>query len=317
MCVRCHLCVWNRRQAKVPTTDMQWDPPFDIRTPTELSTVSVRTPDPPVVLQHLHDDGEGEGLPSKAKTPLQAGDGHQKSIEIIVNELKQKLQSLQLHQGMNVKEVPSTGEGSDPEACRTPETEGIVDTVPLPAPVKLPVPSLPMESTASEKQTLRSLSAPAEDMQDEGVVPPPPPPFLAEEERGLCKSPIMQSPIMLPLRSLDHSYNCGCTNDQACLSCDQCSWQHGCWTAVPDLVTSFSALDALSFGVPMPQLWNASTEPWVPDPWPSVGSVGHPYTCAGLGCKYSNKARGCKDGNLCTRCHLCHWSRYRRPAGNA
>lgn len=335
MCVRCHLCVWRRRQAKVPTSDsqweaqvptsdMHWDHHFNARTPTEFSTVSVRTPDPAVVLHHVHGDGEGKGLPSNAKTPLQTGDSHQKSVEIIVNELKQKLQSLQLHQGMNVKEVPSTRDGSGPEAsCRTPETEGIVATAQLPAPVKLPVPSLPQDSTASENQTVPSLSTSAEDMQDEGVVPPPPLPVWAEEQRGLCKSP-----IIIPQGSLDHSYHCGCnckyacregscTNDQACLNCDQCSWLHDCWTAVPDLVTSFSALDALTFGVPMPQLWNASTEPWVSYPWPSIGSVGHPHSCAGLGCKYSNKARGCKDGQLCTRCHLCHWSRYDKPVGRA
>lgn len=37
---------------------------------------------------------------------------------------------------------------------------------------------------------------------------------------------------------------------------------------------------------------------------PSVGSIGHPYTCADF-CKYAKKARGCKDGADCNRCHLC------------
>lgn len=37
---------------------------------------------------------------------------------------------------------------------------------------------------------------------------------------------------------------------------------------------------------------------------PSVGSIGHPYTCAEF-CKYAKKARGCKDGADCNRCHLC------------
>lgn len=39
---------------------------------------------------------------------------------------------------------------------------------------------------------------------------------------------------------------------------------------------------------------------------PSVGSVGHPTSC-GLPCKYAKKARGCKDGSLCERCHICPW----------
>mmetsp|Transcript_64079 Transcript_64079/g.152821 ORF Transcript_64079/g.152821 Transcript_64079/m.152821 type:complete len:303 (+) Transcript_64079:173-1081(+) len=38
----------------------------------------------------------------------------------------------------------------------------------------------------------------------------------------------------------------------------------------------------------------------------SVGSVGHPHECA-LPCKYNSKARGCKDGANCVRCHICPW----------
>lgn len=39
---------------------------------------------------------------------------------------------------------------------------------------------------------------------------------------------------------------------------------------------------------------------------PSVGSSGHPFSCS-LPCKYQNKATGCKDGCMCTQCHLCVW----------
>jgi hypothetical protein len=39
---------------------------------------------------------------------------------------------------------------------------------------------------------------------------------------------------------------------------------------------------------------------------PSIGSRGHPFQCAEA-CKYLNKKRGCKDGPLCDRCHLCEW----------
>jgi len=39
---------------------------------------------------------------------------------------------------------------------------------------------------------------------------------------------------------------------------------------------------------------------------PSKGSLGHPFACAEA-CKYVRKARGCKDGALCDRCHLCVW----------
>lgn len=47
---------------------------------------------------------------------------------------------------------------------------------------------------------------------------------------------------------------------------------------------------------------------------PSVGSAGHPTGC-NAPCKYFWKARGCKDGAKCDRCHLCRWSR-NATAGN-
>jgi len=46
-----------------------------------------------------------------------------------------------------------------------------------------------------------------------------------------------------------------------------------------------------------------------PDGCPSVGSVNHPHNC-GLPCKYAWKKKCCKDGYLCTRCHVCKWNRY-------
>lgn len=41
---------------------------------------------------------------------------------------------------------------------------------------------------------------------------------------------------------------------------------------------------------------------------PSVGSMGHPHTCADA-CKYQFKHSACKDGRNCVRCHLCPWRR--------
>jgi len=40
----------------------------------------------------------------------------------------------------------------------------------------------------------------------------------------------------------------------------------------------------------------------------SVGSLGHPLSCAHP-CKYNCKKSGCKDGRLCDRCHICRWDR--------
>jgi len=38
----------------------------------------------------------------------------------------------------------------------------------------------------------------------------------------------------------------------------------------------------------------------------SVGSIGHPASC-GVACKHSEKTSDCKDGLLCSHCHLCTW----------
>ena len=44
----------------------------------------------------------------------------------------------------------------------------------------------------------------------------------------------------------------------------------------------------------------------------TVGSIGHPHSCAAA-CKYHDRARGCKDGAMCTHCHHCRWNRYAQP----
>mmetsp|Transcript_87025 Transcript_87025/g.235942 ORF Transcript_87025/g.235942 Transcript_87025/m.235942 type:complete len:202 (-) Transcript_87025:50-655(-) len=54
---------------------------------------------------------------------------------------------------------------------------------------------------------------------------------------------------------------------------------------------------------------NAGSEGLQPQqPSFSCGSLGHPGACRGP-CKYASKSRGCKDGENCTRCHMCRWSR--------
>jgi hypothetical protein len=47
-------------------------------------------------------------------------------------------------------------------------------------------------------------------------------------------------------------------------------------------------------------------EPPPPVPTVSIGSVGHPFSCAGA-CKFVRRKRGCKDGSNCDRCHICVW----------
>merc|ERR1719183_2065376 len=40
----------------------------------------------------------------------------------------------------------------------------------------------------------------------------------------------------------------------------------------------------------------------------STGSIGHPHACRAA-CKYFTKRGQCKDGSLCSFCHLCSWRR--------
>jgi len=56
----------------------------------------------------------------------------------------------------------------------------------------------------------------------------------------------------------------------------------------------------------------ALTHPWT---W-SAGSIGHPYSCGGA-CKYTKTKKGCKQGALCNRCHLCFWTRASERALNS
>jgi len=55
---------------------------------------------------------------------------------------------------------------------------------------------------------------------------------------------------------------------------------------------------------PVKAMMTTTQEP----PVPSKGSVGHPYTC-GNACKYFRRKGGCNEGENCSKCHLCHWSR--------
>lgn len=108
----------------------------------------------------------------------------------------------------------------------------------------------------------------------------------------------------------------GCRSGSSCIHCHQCQRQgHKKGEVEVELPMAkdteveqvlggeASALNAMLDGT------NESS--FVNSPCPSVGSIGHPFSCAGLGCKYNRKQKRCKDGNLCLRCHLCPWRRGR------
>jgi len=47
----------------------------------------------------------------------------------------------------------------------------------------------------------------------------------------------------------------------------------------------------------------------------SVGSIGHPLNCQ-LPCKFVHAIKGCKDGERCSRCHLCQWKKPKKSQTN-
>eukprot|EP00931_Biecheleriopsis_adriatica_P085657 TRINITY_DN6038_c0_g1_i1.p1 TRINITY_DN6038_c0_g1~~TRINITY_DN6038_c0_g1_i1.p1 ORF type:complete len:334 (-),score=48.72 TRINITY_DN6038_c0_g1_i1:36-1037(-) len=146
--------------------------------------------------------------------------------------------------------------------------------------------------------------------------------------------------------TLGHPYRCGepckhfkrkggCMHGSRCLNCHECHWQRKPKNVLMDAIN-----DDLDFAlggrgsntagllapmpVPEPQLPLRDTAPsYISLPSPdillgmpyfdtdgldTVGSMGHPFTCAPA-CKYRQKAKGCKDGVTCPRCHKCRWNK--------
>jgi len=98
------------------------------------------------------------------------------------------------------------------------------------------------------------------------------------------------------------------------LQCHRCRPMQQLRTVAADDSASSSAA-ASTLRVPEAAPSSASQAPAeeMPDlPGFSIGSLGHPFSCADP-CKYAHKKRGCKDGRWCDRCHFCVWYRY--PSG--
>ncbi|CAE7546460.1 unnamed protein product [Symbiodinium natans] len=131
--------------------------------------------------------------------------------------------------------------------------------------------------------------------------------------------------------SVGHPYTCanackyvwrkrGCRDGANCPNCHYCKWQRKSKDEDEEEEDSVqtptsSVTPALGNIRPPPGLEPPSTSPstsgmqiQAPGLLSSVGSLGHPYSCA-QACKYIGKAKGCKDGTNCPNCHLCRWSR--------
>jgi len=133
----------------------------------------------------------------------------------------------------------------------------------------------------------------------------------------------------------------GCMYGDACKNCHACLWSHTSskksqgYSSGAGLSSAIAQDSQGSFANPAPVI---SLNALLPEPrllptnpteelpahqtsqegfsWEtSVGSMGHPHSC-GPACKYALKSKGCKDGRLCSHCHLCRWMRYGVRTGN-
>jgi len=323
LCVRCHICHWKRAPPSIKLSS-SWH--------GHCVGHRATTPDPPAVL--LPDSGDE--IPSAAQTPPQeAGRRLACTPSVMVSEILRKLVTLQggqdaqdesstvqldleEHQQVSMRVPPP---GFDLPHPRMRSTGFPADAPPHPMPaacghVAFPPPLLaaasvghpcscgpPCKCAGRKAGCVNGSQCPDchQCKWHRGADEPLEQLASAEEPSGNVTTPTIPS-----VGSLGHPRKCsractyvrrknGCRNGAACLDCHQCVWQRKGREnkAVSEEVTGNTVPIAASFSI-------------------SVGSIGHPLSCSGLGCKYSNKARGCKDGKFCLRCHFCPWHRYQR-----
>lgn len=369
LCVRCHLCPWQRRTSKPAIEDLSAVLCLNRKSPRETPTGSggpsgVNTPDPPTVCKRRVGP-DSDDFPSVAATPPQLADVLSKAPEDIAQELNSKLEWLQrVPRGYHCGAI-ETSDGVERDGhplqlaqitgdvC-LPSADGFAADEALQLPLWVHVPTHPFCNEFGMPNVSRDVS----------TIPPP----------SLDALSTANSSWVTSIGSVGHPYACGkackhswqktgCQDGANCLDCHHClrrgesvskkmqclidggfsagtqghqhSWDKACKRARPKTDCHNGAsctgchlchLRQHSQGIP-------ATMPYLPDSWhmpeggneasfcsgicpsvgfcPSVGSFGHPLTCAGQGCKYNGKVKGCKDGRLCLRCHLCPW--LRRP----
>mmetsp|Transcript_96241 Transcript_96241/g.269273 ORF Transcript_96241/g.269273 Transcript_96241/m.269273 type:complete len:307 (-) Transcript_96241:151-1071(-) len=123
----------------------------------------------------------------------------------------------------------------------------------------------------------------------------------------------------LSVGSVGHPENCkqacpyvkrkgGCRDGVKCKKCHECFWQRPAANPTP-----LKKPNTLEMGFVSPPEIPPPPAPFTAgvdgsEEVPSVGSLGHPGSCA-KACKYFSKGKGCKDGRWCVRCHICIWRR--------
>mmetsp|Transcript_47476 Transcript_47476/g.133595 ORF Transcript_47476/g.133595 Transcript_47476/m.133595 type:complete len:284 (+) Transcript_47476:101-952(+) len=170
---------------------------------------------------------------------------------------------------------------------------GDVRKVPMPswirhyAPLEASLPTLLAPSQPPEDNWTAAQHQGAYDARPvDAPLPPPPRAAVPRAARGSLPPP----KFVVSVGSVGHPESCGgicqaevCEQGTACQKC------HLCMSDEKAQAETASQEDAQSVY--------------------SVGSIGHPATCAEA-CKFHTKPRGCKDGAMCVRCHVCRWSRY-------
>jgi len=122
-------------------------------------------------------------------------------------------------------------------------------------------------------------------------------------DEGFCAD----SPVIVSMGSVGHPTACAghcvapyCQLGASCPKCHLCKANEASeFYAAYDIQGSYVAQVARE---------NTELQASAPTDCPSVGSMGHPETCADA-CKYHWKSGACKDGSMCVRCHVCPWRR--------
>eukprot|EP00930_Biecheleria_cincta_P070814 TRINITY_DN58416_c0_g1_i1.p1 TRINITY_DN58416_c0_g1~~TRINITY_DN58416_c0_g1_i1.p1 ORF type:complete len:516 (+),score=52.57 TRINITY_DN58416_c0_g1_i1:63-1610(+) len=146
-------------------------------------------------------------------------------------------------------------------------------------------------------------------------VPPTPQQHLAMRPPTLCMQAKKLNQVA-SLGTLGHPLSCappckyvkrqgGCREGVNCTQCHECFWTRQPNPRSPQNLASTCA-----------DMSREASKPEISETQPtssliiSVGTQGHPYSCAPA-CKYLKRKNGCTQGLACTQCHACTWHRRR------
>lgn len=319
-CARCHLCVWHRSAARAAAARR---PPSRAggHSAEEAWSAGQSTPDAPSVRRQAPCAGS-DGLPGDAETPPEAGDDRAVPRLEIAEVLRSKLQAVEFGQEWQAKadgaasfgnglparqELPQTWDMRAPPPCTTGNADA-VDSSEVPPPPGLPHPAV-TEAPAEPEENRCVILSVDPDGHPAGCCAP-----LVYARREDCSTALagLEEDRRVILSVGPDGRPASCCTPRACARREGRGTGRGkdapavlayagrCMGPAPPLATA----------APLLQMAGSVQSPAFAEV--TVGTIGHPYSCAGVGCKYSGKARGCKDGRFCIRCHLCQWRRHEK-----